>query len=424
MRDETLAVHGGLEPGATDPGAVPIFQTVAHRLQSAEQAGQLFDLEIPGFHYNRLNNPTNDVLERRLAALEGGVGAVTVSSGAAAVYHAVRNLATAGSNIVSTRLLYGATYTLFAHVLKEEGIEARFSEDESVDAIASLIDENTRAVFFETVSNPATIVVDLEPLARAVHDKGVPLIADNTIATPLLLKPIAHGADVVVHSLTKFIGGHGTTLGGAIVDAGSFDWAAEPRRFPMMNEPELAFHQVSYARDFPGRAYIVRCRTVAMRNAGAALSPFNAFLVLQGLETLPVRLERQIANATTIARYLGQDHRVTWVRYGGLADHPSRGLIERYMAGRCPSILTFGVKGGYRSSIKFFDSVELFSRMLNMGDVKSLVVHPASTTHRQLGEADLLAAGISSDMVRLSIGLEHADDLIADIDQALDRATA
>ena len=422
MRDQTLAIHGGYAGESTGAATVPIYQTVAHELESAERAGQIFDLEAPGFHYNRINNPTNDVLEQRMAALEGGVGALTVSSGAAAVYQSVRNLTTAGSNIVTTPQLYGATHTLFAHGLAEEGIEARFARDDSAHSIAELIDDDTRAVFCESIGNPAGNVIDLDAVSATAHERGVPLVVDNTIATPLLLKPIAHGADVVIHSLTKFIGGHGTVLGGVIIDAGTFPWADHPDRFPMFNRPEPAFHGVVYAEQFPDDAYIVRCRTVGLRNGGATLAPFNSFLVLQGLETLSVRLERQMENAKAVAEYLAADPRVAWVGYAGFPDHPSHPLVQRDLGGRVPSILTFGVVGGYEASIAFFDAVNLFKRLLNMGDAKSLVVHPASTTHRQLAPAQLASVGITPDMVRLSIGLEHIDDLLEDIDQALTAA--
>lgn len=422
MRDETLAIHGGYDGESTRATTVPIYQTVTHELPDAQEAGRIFDLESPGFHYNRINNPTNDVLERRMAALEEGVGALAVSSGAAAVYQALRNVATAGSNVVASPELYGATYTLLAHGLAEEGIEARIAADCRPETMAALVDDGTRAVFCESVSNPAGTVIDLDRLSEMAHERGVPLVVDNTIATPLVLKPIAHGADVVVHSLTKFIGGHGVVLGGIIIDGGRFPWADHPERFPMLNEPEPAFHGVVYARDFPDNAYIVRCRTVGMRNTGPTLAPFSAFLALQGLETLAVRLERQQANARALAEYLSADPRVAWVHYAGFPHHPSHGAVHRYLGGRAPSILTFGVQGGYSSSLRFFDSVQLFKRVLNLGDTRSLVVHPASTTHRQLTEHELEGAGIPPDMLRLSVGIEHVDDLLADLDQALSAA--
>lgn len=424
MHDETVAIHGGFDGESTHAATVPIYQTVTHELASAEEAGRIFDLESPGFHYNRVNNPTNDVLERRMAALEKGVGALTVSSGAAAVYQSVRNLTSVGTNIVASPELYGATYTLFAHGLAEEGIEARIASDVRPESLAALIDDRTRAVFCESISNPAGTVVDLDTLTALSHERGVPVIVDNTLATPLLLKPIEHGADVVIHSLTKFIGGHGVALGGVIIDSGRFPWAEHPERFPMFNQPEPAFHGVVYATEFPENSYIARCRTVGLRNGGSTLSPFNAFLVLQGLETLAVRLERQMSNARMVAEYLAQDPRVAWVRYPGFPDHRSHANVQRYLGGRCPSILTFGVAGGYGPSIRFFDAVRLFKRVLNLGDTKSLVVHPASTTHRQLRPEDLCKAGITPDMIRLSLGIEHIDDLIEDLDHALATALA
>jgi O-acetylhomoserine (thiol)-lyase len=422
MHDETIAIHGGYQPDGTRAVAVPIYQTIAHDFIDAEHAGAVLDLEIPGFHYNRLNNPTNDVLERRLAALEGGTAALVVASGMAAVSYSILTVATQGTNVVVIPQLYGATFTYFAHVLPTLGIQARFTRDDQAASIAALIDENTCAVFCETVGNPAGNIVDLEAVAEAAHRAGVPLIVDNTVATPLHLKPINYGADVVVHSLTKFIGGHGTTLGGAIVDAGRFAWAEQPERFKMFNEPEPAFHNVVFARDFPDRPFAVRARSIQLRNTGATLSPFNAFQLLQGLETLAVRLERHESNARAVARYLVDDPRVEWVSFAGFEDHPYFDLAQRYLNGHVPSIITFGVVGGYDAGLRFFDSLELFKRLLNLGDAKSLAIHPASTTHRQLTTDELTAAGIRPETIRLSIGLEHVDDLTADLDQALTRA--
>jgi O-acetylhomoserine (thiol)-lyase len=422
MRDETLAIHGGYTPDSTRSVAVPIYQTVAHEFIDADQAGAIMDLETPGFHYNRINNPTVDVLEQRLAALEGGVAAMAVSSGAAAVSMSVLNLLNAGDNLVSVPQLYGATYTYFAHVLPRQGIETRFAPDDSAESIGALIDGRTKAVFCETVGNPAGNVIDLAAVAKVAHDRGVPVITDNTVATPLLLKPIHHGADVVIHSLTKFIGGHGTTLGGIIIDAGTFPWADHPERFRCMVEPEPAFHGVQYATQFTDAPYITRCRTIGLRNTGATLSPFNAFLHLQGLETLAVRLPRHEANTRAVAAYLAADPRVSWVSFLALPDNPYYGLARRYLGERVPSIMTFGVRGGREAGIAVFNHVRLFKRLLNMGDAKSLITHPASTTHRQLTPKDLELAGITADMVRLSIGLEHPDDLIEDLDQALSAA--
>jgi O-acetylhomoserine (thiol)-lyase len=419
MRDETLAIHGGYTPDSTRAVAVPIYQTVAHEFTDADEAGGIMDLDIPGFHYNRINNPTVAVLEKRITGLEGGAGAMAVSSGATAVSMSVLNLLSAGDNFVSVPTLYGATYTYFAHVLPRLGIEVRFSADDHPDSIAARIDERTKAVFCETVGNPAGNVIDLAAVAEMAHARGVPIIADNTVATPFLLKPFQHGADVVIHSLTKFIGGHGTTLGGMIVDSGTFPWADHPDRFAMMIDPEPAFHGVRYASDFPDAPYITRCRTIGLRNTGGALSPFNAFLLLQGLETLAVRLPRHEANTRVVAEFLASHPQVTSVSFLGFPDNPYHELGKKYLGDRVPSIMTFTVRGGRDAGIAVFDNVKLFKRLLNMGDAKSLITHPASTTHRQLTPDDLKLAGITPDMVRLSVGLEHPDDLIEDLDQAL-----
>ncbi len=404
--------------------AVPIYQTVAHDFVDADHAGAIMDLEEPGFHYNRINNPTVSVLEQRLTALEGGAAGLAVSTGSAAVSMSVLNLVSAGDNLVSVPQLYGATYTYFAHVLPTLGIEVRFSADDTPDSIAAMIDERTKAVFCETIGNPAGNVIDLAAVSAVAHDRGVPVIADNTVPTPLLLKPIQYGADVVIHSLTKFVGGHGTTMGGIIIDAGMFPWGDYPDRFACMIEPEPAFHGVRYATDFPVAPYVTRCRTVGSRNTGPILSPFNAFLLLQGLETLHVRLPRHEANAFRVAEFLAADPRVAWVSFLGFPDNPYYELGRRYLGERSISIMTFGLHGGRDAGIAVFNSVNLFKRLLNMGDAKSLITHPASTTHRQLTPPELELAGITPDMVRLSVGLEHPDDLIEDLDQALSAAQA
>jgi O-acetylhomoserine (thiol)-lyase len=424
MHDETIALHFGYESDGTRAVAVPIYQTVANDFIDADHANQIMDLAIPGFHYNRINNPTNDVLEKRLAALDGGSAALVVASGMAAVSYAILTVAVAGSNIVVAPQLYGATYTYFAHVLPTLGIETRFAVDDQASSIAALIDERTACVFVEAIGNPAGNIVDLQAVADVAHEQGVPFIVDNTVATPFLLKPFEHGADVVLHSLTKFIGGHGTTLGGVIIDGGRFDWSAQPERFPIFNEPEEAFHQVVYGRDFPTRAFVVRARSIQLRNTGATLSPFSAFQILMGLETLAVRLDRHESNARMVADYLSRDPRVEWVNFPGLPDSPQRPMVERYLKGRVPSLITFGVVGGYDAGLTFFDSLQLFKRLLNLGDAKSLAIHPASTTHRQLSSRELEAAGIRPETIRLSIGIEHIDDLIEDLDQALDAATS
>jgi O-acetylhomoserine (thiol)-lyase len=425
MRDETVAIHGGYEPDSTTRAvAVPIYQTVAHDFIDADHAGAIMDLETPGFHYNRINNPTVDVLEKRMTALEGGAAAVAVSSGSAAVTMSVLNLVCAGDNFVSVPTLYGATYTYFAHVLPRLGVEVRFAADDHPDSIAARIDERTKAVFCETVGNPAGNVIDLAAVAEVAHARGVPIIADNTVATPFLLKPFQHGADVVIHSLTKFVNGHGTTLGGIIIDGGTFPWSDHPDRFGIMIEPEPAFHGVRYASEFSDAPYATRCRTIGLRNAGASLSPFNAFLHLQGLETLAVRLPRHEANARVVATYLASHPLVTSVSFLGFPDNPYYELGRRYLGERAPSIITFTVQGGRDAGIAVFNRVKLFKRLLNMGDAKSLITHPASTTHRQLTPEDLKLAGITPAMVRLSIGLEHPDDLIEDLEQALAAAAA
>lgn len=424
MHDETIAIHGGFDEESTGAATVPIYQTVSHDLVSAEHARQVFDLEVHGFHYNRINNPTNDVLERRVAALEGGTAALAVSSGSAAVSYAVMTVARAGCNLVSTPQLYGATYTYFAHVLPTLGIQVRFADSDRAADLEALVDENTVGVFCESVGNPAGNVVDLEAVAQAAHRHGVPLIVDNTVPTPLVLKPFRHGADVVIHSLTKLVGGHGTTLGGVLVDGGTFPWLDHPERFPGFTRPDPAYHGAVFARDFPDRPYAVRARSICLRNTGAALAPFNAFLLLQGLESLAVRLERHAANARAVASWLAADPRVSWVSFAGFVDHPSHELAEKYLGGWIPPIVTFGPVGGYDASIRFFESTKLFKRLLNLGDVKSLVIHPASTTHRQLSPDELAHVGISPDMIRLAVGLEHVEDLQDDLDQALAAATA
>jgi O-acetylhomoserine (thiol)-lyase len=423
MKPDTIAVHGGYEVDPiTKAVAVPIYQTVAFAFDSADHGAALFNLEAEGNIYSRIGNPTNAVLERRLAALECGVGALTVSSGASAIHYAVANITEAGTNIVAVPQLYGATYTLFAHILPKQGVQARFSKDDSPAAIERLIDADTRAVYCESVGNPAGNIADVAALAEVAHRHGVPLIVDNTVATPMLLRPIEHGADIVVHSLTKFIGGHGTTLGGIIIDSGRFDWAAHRDRFPMMSEPEPSYHGVVYTEQFGKTAFVARCRTVCQRNTGSVLAPLSAFLLLQGLETLPVRMERHLANARRVAAFLRGDPRVAWVRWMGFPDNPYHELARKYLGGHGLSLMTIGVRGGFEAGERMFDALRLFKRMVNLGDAKSLVTHPASTTHRQLSAEEQHKAGVTPEMIRLSIGIEHIDDILADLDQALDHA--
>ena len=425
MKRETIAIHAGYEgDAATKAVAVPIYQTVAFEFDSAEHGAALFNLEVQGNIYTRIGNPTNTVLERRVAALEGGVEALSVSSGMAALHYAFVNIAEMGNNIVSLPQLYGATYTLLAHILPKQGISGRFAETDDPVAVDKLIDQNTRAVFCESVGNPAGNVADIEGLARVAHKHGVPLIVDNTVATPILLRPIEHGADVVVHSMTKFMGGHGTTLGGMIVDSGHFPWGQHADKFYMLNQPEPAYHGVVYTEHYGAAAFVARCRTVAQRNTGSTLSPFNGFLLLQGVETLALRVERHVENARKVAEYL-RDHRaVEWVNYAGFPDSPLYPMAQKYLGSRRCSLLTFGVKGGFEAGTKCFNALQLFKRMVNMGDAKSLACHPASTTHRQLSSDEQEKVGVTPEMIRLSVGIEHVDDILADLGQALDKAVA
>ncbi len=420
MRSETIAIHGGYDVDPTTRAvAVPIYQTVAYAFDSAEHGAALFNLEVEGHRYSRISNPTNDVLERRVAALEGGVGALSVSSGQAALHYAVLNIAQSGRNIVSVPQLYGTTHTLFAHVLPQLGIRVRFAESDRPEAIEVAIDEDTRAIFCESVGNPAGNICDLEGLARVAHKHGIPLVVDNTVATPILLRPFDHGADIVVHSLTKFMGGHGTTMGGIVVDSGKFPWREHSRRFPMFSEPDASYHGLVYTDHFGSSAYIARCRTVYQRTVGSVLSPLSAFLLLQGIETVALRIDRHVENGRRVAEFLRDDKRVEWVNYAGFEDNPYHELARKYLGGRACSLMTFGVRGGYRAAARFYDALKLIKRLVNLGDAKSLACHPASTTHRQMSAEEQRKAGVTPEMIRLSIGIEHADDITADLDQAL-----
>ncbi len=423
LKDETIAVHGGYETDPTTRAvAAPIYQTVAYEFDNARHGADLFDLAVPGNIYTRIMNPTCDVLEKRVAMLEGGVGGLALSAGMAAVHYAIINLAQMGDNVVTVPQLYGGTYTLFAHMLPKLGIEVRFAAGDSPADLEKLIDRRTKAVFFETIGNPAGNIVDVAAVAQMARGHGVATIADNTVATPSLLKPIDYGVDIVVHALTKYIGGHGTTLGGLIVDSGKFPWAQHKDRYPMFNEPEPSYHGVVYVDALGPAAYIGRARTVPLRNTGSALSPFNAFQLLQGLETLPLRMERHCANTQRVAEHLQEHPAVAWVSYAGLKSHPHHALAQKYMKGKASGILTFGVKGGFDTGVKFYDALKLFKRLVNIGDAKSLACHPASTTHRQLTEEEQRAVGVKPETIRLSVGIEHADDLLADLDQALSAA--
>ncbi|MBO1272296.1 O-acetylhomoserine aminocarboxypropyltransferase/cysteine synthase [Shewanella sp. 4t3-1-2LB] len=420
MKDETIAIHYGYHTDPTTKSvAVPIFQTVAYEFDNAQHGADLFNLAVPGNIYTRLMNPTNDVLEQRLAALEGGIGALVVSAGAAAINYAILTLAQAGDNIVSTPQLYGGTYTLFAHMLPSLGIKVKFAKDDKPESLAALIDDQTKAVYCESIGNPAGNIADLENIAKLAHAQGVPVIVDNTVASPVLCKPIQFGADIVVHSITKYVGGHGTSLGGVIVDSGKFPWAEHKARFPVFNQPEPSYHGVIYTEAFGAAAFIGRARTVPLRNTGSTLSPMNAFLLLQGLETLPLRMERHCYNAAKVAQFLKAHTKVSWVSYAGLQESPYYPLAQKYMHGTPSAILSFGLKDGYEAGVRFYDALKMIKRLVNIGDAKTLACHPASTTHRQMAPNEQLQAGVKPEMIRLSIGIEHIDDIIADLDQAL-----
>ena len=426
MKIETIAVHAGYSPEPTTKAvAVPIYQTVAYSFDSAQHGADLFDLKVPGNIYSRIMNPTNDVLEKRVAALEGGIAALAVASGMTAITYAIQTIAEAGDNIVSASTLYGGTYNLFAHTFPQQGIEVRFADPRDPSSFARHIDARTKAIFCESIGNPLGNVTDIAALAKVAHDHGVPLIVDNTVPSPYLLRPIEHGADIVVHSLTKYMGGHGTTVAGIIVDSGKFPWAEHKERFKRLNEPDVSYHGVVYTEALGAAAFIGRARVVPLRNTGAALSPFNAFLILQGIETLPLRMDRICENTLTLAKFLKNHPKVEWVRYAGLPDHPDHEIVKRQMNGKASGILAFGLKSdstdARAAGARFLDALGLFTRLVNIGDAKSLATHPASTTHRQLNAEELAQAGVSEGMVRLSIGIEHITDLEADLAQALDK---
>ena len=426
MRIETLAVHAGYKPEpTTKSAAVPLYQTTAYAFDSAQHGADLFDLKVQGNIYTRITNPTNDVLEQRVSALEGGIAAVAMASGMAAITASIQTIAETGDNIVSTSTLYGGTYNLFAHTFPQQGIEVRFADAANPESFAALIDARTKAVFCESIGNPLGNVTDIAALAKVAHAHGVPLIVDNTVPSPYLCRPFEHGADIVVHALTKYMNGHGTSLGGIIVDSGKFPWAEHKERFKRLNEPDVSYHGVVYTEALGAAAYIGRARVVPLRNMGAALSPFNAWLTLQGIETLPLRMDRICDNTLALAKFLQDHDKVEWVRYAGLPDHPDHALVQRQMGGKASGILSFGLKtleaDPRAAGARFLDALGLFTRLVNIGDAKSLATHPASTTHRQLDAQELAKAGVSENMVRLSIGIEHIDDLRADLVQALDK---
>jgi len=424
MKRETIAIHGGFDcDPATKAVAVPIYQTAAYSFDSAEHGAALFNLEVEGYRYSRISNPTSSVLEQRVTELEGGVASLSVASGQTALYYATANVTEAGRNIVSVPQLYGTTYTLFAHVLPKQGVKVRFAKSDRATDIEALIDEDTRAVFCETVGNPAGNVCDLEALADVAHHHGVPLIVDNTVATPMLVRPVDYGADIVVHSLTKFMGGHGTTLGGIVVDCGTFSWDDHAARYPMFTTPDESYHGLVYTEHYGKAAFIGRCRSVYQRTLGAVLSPMNAFLLLQGIETVALRVDRHVENARQVAEFLRADSRVEAVNYAGFRDSPYYALVQKYLGGRACSLLTFEIQGGLAGGMRFYNALKLFKRLVNLGDAKSLACHPASTTHRQMSPAEQLAAGVGPGSIRLSVGIEHIDDILADLDQSLAAAT-
>ncbi len=419
MQKDTIAIHGGYitEP-TTKSVAVPIYQTVAYEFDDAQHGADLFNLAVPGNIYTRLMNPTNDVLEKRVAELEGGLAGLVLSSGMAAINYAILTIAEAGDNIVTTPQLYGGTYTLFAHMLPKQGIEVRFAPNDSAEELEKLIDDKTKAVFCETIGNPAGNIVDIEAIATMAHKHGVAVIVDNTVATPILCTPIEYGADIVVHALTKYIAGHGTSLGGIIVDSGKFPWAQYKERYPVLNQPEPSYHGVVYTEAFGAAAFIGRARTVPLRNTGSALSPFNAFLILQGVETLALRMERHCDNALAVAKFLQSHPKVEWVNFAGLAGDKYYDLAKKYFNGRPASLMTFGIKGGFEAGVKFYDQLKMIKRLVNIGDAKTLASHSASTTHRQLTPEEQLKAGVRPETIRISVGIEHASDIIADLEQA------
>lgn len=423
MRLETIAIHGGFEPDPTTKAvATPIYQTTSYAFDDTQHAADLFDLKVKGNIYTRMMNPTTDVLEQRVAMMEGGIGALALASGMAAITVAIQTIAQAGDNIVASSTLYGGTYNFFAHTLPKFGIDVRFADYKNPQSFEGLIDDKTKAVYCETVGNPLGNVVDFGALAEIAHKHGVPLIVDNTVPTPYLCKPFDFGADIVIHALTKYMGGHGTSIGGIIVDSGKFPWAEHKERFKCLNEPDVSYHGVVFTEALGAAAFIGRARVVPLRNMGAAISPFNSFLIMQGIETLPLRMEKHCENTLAVAQHLQKHPNVSWVEYAGLENNPSKPLVDKYMKGKASGILSFGIKGGKEAGAKFIDALKLIVRLVNIGDAKSLACHPATTTHRQLSPEEMKKAGVSEDMIRLSIGIEHIDDILEDIDQALNAA--
>lgn len=426
MKLESLALHHGYtSEETTKAAAVPIYQTTSYTFDDTQHGADLFDLKVPGNIYTRIMNPTTDVLEQRLAEMEGGIAGLAVASGMAAITYAIQCICQMGDNILSTSQVYGGTYNLFAHTFPRQGIEVKMISADDYDAFDKAVNDKTRAIFCETIGNPAGNVVDIQKLAEIAHKHGIPLIVDSTVATPFLCRPIDFGADIVIHSLTKYIGGHGTSIGGIIIDSGKFDWVANKERFPMLNEPDPSYHGVVYTEALGAAAYIGRCRVVPLRNTGAAISPTNSFQILQGLETLALRMERHCENTEKLADYLQNHEKISWVNYATLNDSPYYDLCQKITGGKASGIISFGIKGSDKVSSqeaggKFIDALQMILRLVNIGDAKSLACHPASTTHRQLNEQELANAGVSLDLVRISVGIENIEDIVADVNQALE----
>jgi len=421
MKLESIALHHGYESEKTTKAATtPIYQTTSFTFDDTKHGADLFDLKVEGNIYTRIMNPTNGVLEQRVAEMEGGIAGLSLASGMAAITYAIQCITRAGDNIVSTNQLYGGTYNLFAHSFPQQGINVKMVDGADFKAIDAAIDEKTKALYCESIGNPLGNIIDLKELADIAHKHGIPLIVDNTVPTPYLCRPIDFGADVVIHSLTKYMGGHGTTIGGVIVDSGKFDWAKEPKKYPMLNEPDPSYHGVIYTEALGPAAFIGRCRVVPLRNTGAALSPHSAFLIMQGLETLGLRMKQHCENALVLAKYLEGHECVEWVNYAALPNDKYNALCKKITKGQASGIISFGIKGGIEAGTKFIDALQMILRLVNIGDAKSLACHPASTTHRQLNPEELALAGVSEDMVRISVGIEHIDDIIQDVEQAIE----
>ena len=421
MKLESIALHHGYESEKTTKSATtPIYQTTSFTFDDTKHGADLFDLKVEGNIYTRIMNPTNGVLEQRVAEMEGGIAALSLASGMAAITYAIQCITRTGDNIVSTNQLYGGTYNLFAHSFPQQGINVKMVDGADFKAIDAAIDEKTKALYCESIGNPLGNIIDLKELADLAHKHGIPLIVDNTVPTPYLCKPIDFGADIVIHSLTKYMGGHGTTIGGVIVDSGKFDWAKEPKKYPMLNEPDPSYHGVVYTEALGPAAFIGRCRVVPLRNTGAALSPHSAFLIMQGLETLGLRIKQHCENALALAKYLEGHESVEWVNYAALPNDKYNVLCKKITNGQASGIISFGIKGGIEAGTKFIDALQMILRLVNIGDAKSLACHPASTTHRQLNPEELALAGVSEDMIRISVGIEHIDDIIQDVEQAIE----